>query len=322
MPDDMFAYAEAAAGRGLKAIIAGAGGAAHLPGMLAAKTTVPVLGVPVASRHLQGVDSLHSIVQMPKGIPVATFAIGVGGRGQRRAVRRGDAGRRRRGAAQPARGLSRRADGSGAAMTLSCNDRRTCCVRGLLIAAGRHPGRDGRRPARPHVRARRPAHGLFGAVLDPDPASPAGRCCRLPHQRRLPRRAGPGAADAALRGRSPPSSRTCRPRRWSRSARTGRSRPAPRRSPSARTARPRRRISCAAACRARRMLLIATGRAARGGAPTHLLPGILKTARLGYDGKGQVRVRDAGRARPRLGRTRRACLACWKRCCRWNARSA
>lgn len=79
MPDDMFAYAEAAAGRGLQAIIAGAGGAAHLPGMLAAKTTVPVLGVPVASKHLQGVDSLHSIVQMPKGIPVATFAIGTAG---------------------------------------------------------------------------------------------------------------------------------------------------------------------------------------------------------------------------------------------------
>ena len=78
-PDDMFAYAEGAAGRGLKAIIAGAGGAAHLPGMLAAKTPVPVLGVPVASRHLQGVDSLHSIVMMPKGVPVATFAIGVAG---------------------------------------------------------------------------------------------------------------------------------------------------------------------------------------------------------------------------------------------------
>jgi 5-(carboxyamino)imidazole ribonucleotide mutase len=79
MPDDMFAYAEGAAARGLKAIIAGAGGAAHLPGMLAAKTSVPVLGVPVSSKHLQGVDSLHSIVQMPKGIPVATFAIGAGG---------------------------------------------------------------------------------------------------------------------------------------------------------------------------------------------------------------------------------------------------
>jgi 5-(carboxyamino)imidazole ribonucleotide mutase len=79
MPDDMFAYAEAAQDRGLRAIIAGAGGAAHLPGMLAAKTIVPVLGVPVASKHLQGVDSLHSIVQMPKGIPVATFAIGNAG---------------------------------------------------------------------------------------------------------------------------------------------------------------------------------------------------------------------------------------------------
>ena len=79
MPDDMFAYAEAAQPRGLQAIIAGAGGAAHLPGMLAAKTVVPVMGVPVASRHLQGVDSLHSIVQMPKGIPVATFAIGNAG---------------------------------------------------------------------------------------------------------------------------------------------------------------------------------------------------------------------------------------------------
>jgi 5-(carboxyamino)imidazole ribonucleotide mutase len=79
MPDDLFAYAEQAQGNGLQAIIAGAGGAAHLPGMLAAKTTVPVLGVPVASKHLAGVDSLHSIVQMPKGVPVATFAIGNAG---------------------------------------------------------------------------------------------------------------------------------------------------------------------------------------------------------------------------------------------------
>ncbi len=79
MPDEMFTYAETAMVRGLFAIIAGAGGAAHLPGMLAAKTVVPVLGVPVPSKHLQGVDSLHSIVQMPKGIPVATFAIGAAG---------------------------------------------------------------------------------------------------------------------------------------------------------------------------------------------------------------------------------------------------
>jgi 5-(carboxyamino)imidazole ribonucleotide mutase len=79
MPDDMFTYAQAAQGKGLRAIIAGAGGAAHLPGMLAAKTTVPVLGVPVPSKHLAGLDSLYSIVQMPKGIPVATFAIGEAG---------------------------------------------------------------------------------------------------------------------------------------------------------------------------------------------------------------------------------------------------
>lgn len=79
MPDDMFRFAEGAAGRGIRAIIAGAGGAAHLPGMIAAKTTVPVLGVPIPSKHLQGVDSLYSIVQMPKGIPVATFAIGEAG---------------------------------------------------------------------------------------------------------------------------------------------------------------------------------------------------------------------------------------------------
>ncbi|MBJ7380544.1 MAG: 5-(carboxyamino)imidazole ribonucleotide mutase [Polynucleobacter sp.] len=79
MPDDMFAYAEQAQARGLRAIIAGAGGAAHLPGMLAAKTIVPVWGVPVSSKYLRGEDSLYSIVQMPKGIPVATFAIGEAG---------------------------------------------------------------------------------------------------------------------------------------------------------------------------------------------------------------------------------------------------
>jgi 5-(carboxyamino)imidazole ribonucleotide mutase len=79
MPDDMFEYAEDAAPRGLRVIIAGAGGAAHLPGMLAAKSLVPVLGVPVPSKYMRGEDSLYSIVQMPKGIPVATFAIGEAG---------------------------------------------------------------------------------------------------------------------------------------------------------------------------------------------------------------------------------------------------
>lgn len=78
-PDLLYEYAESAADRGLACIIAGAGGAAHLPGMLAAKTIVPILGVPVPSKHLQGVDSFLSIVQMPKGVPVATFAIGEAG---------------------------------------------------------------------------------------------------------------------------------------------------------------------------------------------------------------------------------------------------
>ena len=79
MPDELFEYAETARARGLACIVAGAGGAAHLPGMLAAKTTLPVLGVPRPTRHLSGVDSLHSIVQMPRGVPVATFAIGDAG---------------------------------------------------------------------------------------------------------------------------------------------------------------------------------------------------------------------------------------------------
>lgn len=78
-PDAMFKYAETAVQRGIKCIVAGAGGAAHLPGMIAAKTTLPVLGVPVPSKHLQGLDSLLSIVQMPRGVPVATFAIGESG---------------------------------------------------------------------------------------------------------------------------------------------------------------------------------------------------------------------------------------------------
>ncbi|GLR27182.1 5-(carboxyamino)imidazole ribonucleotide mutase [Limnobacter litoralis] len=79
MPDEMFAYATVAKDRGIQVIIAGAGGAAHLPGMLAAKTTLPVMGVPVPSKYLRGEDSLLSIVQMPKGIPVHTFAIGEAG---------------------------------------------------------------------------------------------------------------------------------------------------------------------------------------------------------------------------------------------------
>ena len=95
-PDLLFEYASAAEGRGLKVLIAGAGGAAHLPGMAASKTALPVLGVPVESKALSGIDSLLSIVQMPAGIPVGTLAIGRAGRGQRGAPRRGGARRLRR----------------------------------------------------------------------------------------------------------------------------------------------------------------------------------------------------------------------------------
>ena len=110
-PDHLFRYAEEAAGRGVRVIIAGAGGAAHLPGMLAAKTTLPVIGVPIPTKHLGGLDSLLSIVQMPRGIPVATVAIGnatnAGSAGGR------DPGALGRGASGAALGLARAPDGGG-----------------------------------------------------------------------------------------------------------------------------------------------------------------------------------------------------------------
>ncbi len=170
MPDEMFAYAEAAAGRGLKAIIAGAGGAAHLPGMLAAKTTVPVLGVPVASRHLQGVDSLHSIVQMPKGIPVATFAIGAAGAANAALVRGRDARLRVERAAHAAGSVPR-----SPARSRGGDDRAVEMTPGSgFIAPGATLGvMGGGQLGRMFVHAAQQM-GYFTAVLDPDPASPAG----------------------------------------------------------------------------------------------------------------------------------------------------
>ncbi len=110
MADDMFRYAESARGRGIRAIIAGAGGAAHLPGMIAAKTIVPVFGVPVPSKYLRGEDSLLSIVQMPKGVPVATFAIGEAGAANAALHAIATLGHHRRRAGQRARGVPREAD--------------------------------------------------------------------------------------------------------------------------------------------------------------------------------------------------------------------
>ncbi len=120
-PDWLFKYAETARERGLRVIIAGAGGAAHLPGMLAAKTLVPVLGVPVAATQLNGIDSLLSIVQMPKGVPVGTLAIGKAGRGQRGIAGGGNSGRDRCCALRTAGRMARRAH-PGSARPDSCGE--------------------------------------------------------------------------------------------------------------------------------------------------------------------------------------------------------
>ena len=219
MPDEMFAFAESAADRGVRAIIAGAGGAAHLPGMLAAKTTVPVLGVPVPSRHLHGQDSLLSIVQMPAGVPVATFAIGEAGATNAglfavallanddaslraaldayRAERREQAavgGPRRRAADVSAAHRSDRPAG---------DDRH----------ARRRPARSLRRGRRPHgrLRHRRPRSR---------PGRPGRGGRRRPPRRRLRRRGRPRRAGRAAAPSSPRSSRTRRRRRCSASPAT------------------------------------------------------------------------------------------------------
>ena len=158
MPDDMFAYAEAASGRGLQAIIAGAGGAAHLPGMLAAKTSVPVLGVPVASNHLQGVDSLHSIVQMPKGIPVATFAIGAAGAAN--AALFAVAMLANNDTALRAKLDAFRAKQTEVSAWHGCSASYRS-MSSAVILAGRDFRRLGRRSTRSHVLPRGPKHGLF-----------------------------------------------------------------------------------------------------------------------------------------------------------------
>ena len=188
-PDLLFEYASTARARGLEVIIAGAGGAAHLPGMTASKTTLPVLGVPVQSKALNGLDSLLSIVQMPAGIPVATFAIGAGGRGQRGARRRRDPGQQTPRDRHRARALPRAADCQGSQEPRSPRDRR---------AAHDHRHR-GRRPARPHARIGR----LSARPRLPVPRSRRrrpGRTGRAADSRRVHRPAPAGATRARQRG--------------------------------------------------------------------------------------------------------------------------
>ena len=184
-------------GAGLKAIIAGAGGAAHLPGMLAAKTTVPVLGVPVASRHLQGVDSLHSIVQMPKGIPVATFAIGAAGAANAALFAVAMLATRTPACAAKLEAFRARQTEAARAMTAAAagppHEREgRCCPGATLGVMG------GGQLGRMFVHAAQ-RMGYFTAVLDPDADSPAGRVSHHHVQRRLPRRDRPGQALRPLR---------------------------------------------------------------------------------------------------------------------------
>lgn len=286
MPDDMFAYAEAAAGRGLKAIIAGAGGAAHLPGMIAAKTTVPVLGVPVASRHLQGVDSLHSIVQMPKGIPVATFAIGTAGAANAAlfavALLANESPELRQ------RLEAFRAEQTEVARNMTLAARCMSAAMQPLLPGSTLGVLGGGQLGRMFVHQAQ-AMGYFTAVLDADPTSPAGlvshhhiqtgyedpqglaELARLSDAVTTEFENVPAAALATLAAQRPVS-------------------PA---ASAVSVAQDRARekahfVACGVPCAPYAVIETAEQLAA---VSPHLLPGILKTARMGYDGKGQVRVK-------------------------------
>ena len=314
----MFAYAEGAAARGLKAIIAGAGGAAHLPGMLAAKTTVPVLGVPVASRHLQGVDSLHSIVQMPKGIPVATFAIGTAGAANAALfavamLANEDAALRAR--LEAFRAAPDRGRAGDDAPELTVQRESPDAAPRRFIAPGATLGvLGGGQLGRMFVHAAQQT-GLRDRGARSRSREPGRPGRAPPHPLPLPRRARPGAAGARAPRRSPPNSRTCRRPRCARWRRRVASRRRPRRSRSARTARRE------GALRALRRRLRAArgdrdgGRSSRP-STTSLLPGILKTARLGYDGKGQVRVATRAELAAAWRRARASAPACSRSGCR------
>ena len=303
MPDEMFDYAEQARGRGLRAIIAGAGGAAHLPGMLAAKTTVPVLGVPVPTRYLHGQDSLLSIVQMPRGIPVATFAIGEAGAANAAlfAVAMLAAGDPALAAAldefraqQTQRGRAMTCAAAGA------DDRRSIAAQlakarppRRVAAAGQLARRAGRRPARPHVLHGGAEPRLPGLRARSGRQQPGRAGRRSPSARRLPRSQRRWRRwQSLLPARRRPSSRTCRRRRLAAlAARTARRRRRRRRGdrpgPDRREAlhRPRAGVrGRAAPC--------GPARSPRLDAPStrSLLPGILKVARLGLRRQGPGRA--------------------------------
>ena len=298
MPDDMFAYAEGAAGRGLQAIIAGAGGAAHLPGMLASKTTVPVLGVPVPSRHLHGVDSLHSIVQMPKGMPVATFAIGEAGAANAALFAVAMLAAQDAQLRAQARCLPRPPDRGGARHDAAAG--RMTVPRLPLLPGATLGVMGGGQLGRMFVHAAQRL-GYSTAVLDPDADSPAGRVSHHHVQADYLDDDGLRAAGRAQPRPSPPNSRTCRRQALAAAGHPAcRSRPAPTPSRSRRTARgegalhPLRR-GLRAACRDRDR-----GAAACGGRRPAARHPEDRAAGLRRQGPGARR--HARRARARLGR--------------------
>ena len=284
-PERLRAYAFSARDRGLRVVIAGAGGAAHLPGMCAAWTSLPVLGVPVESHALKGVDSLLSIAQMPAGIPVGTLAIGEPGAVERGAACRRHAGQHRCRPRRPPGRLARGADERGAdgtrSMTFPLPPNAT-----IGIVGG---GQLGRMSAMAAARLGYRCH-----VLTPDDDSPGCPGCRRRDAERLRGPPPPCAPSPPRSMSSPSSSRTSAPRGWTCSPRSSPCAPSP------------------ATLRVSQDRLVEKAFLNRAGVPTAPweavrslpeleaavarigLPAVLKTTRLGYDGKGQVILRTAG----------------------------
>ncbi len=252
MPDEMFAYAESARERGLEAIIAGAGGAAHLPGMLASKTVIPVLGVPIPSKYLRGEDSLLSIVQMPRGVPVATFAIGEAGAVERGAVRDRDARDRRRRPRDEARPVPRHADGEGAQHDPAALSAQGRGMGGAAIPPGSWLGLlGGGQLGRMFCMAAQ-SLGYKVCVLDPGSDSPAGAVADDHIARGLPRPDRTGGTRRALPRRDDRVRERPGRARSSSSPSTATSARKPRASRSRRTASPRSASSRRAASTSRR----------------------------------------------------------------------
>src|SRR5260364_50171 len=307
MPDQMFAYAQSAQERGLAAIIAGAGGAAHLPGMLAAKTTAPVLGVPIPGPHLQGIDALHSIVQMPKGIPVAAFAIGEAGAANAALFAIAMLGRAFPALARQLDAFRQQQTEKACAMTLppvSARAAQSEFSRLHVRISYAHPahrlaGHTRRRPVRPHVLFCRAAAGISRLRVRSRPSLHRGRCRGCASVRGYEDEAALvefGQRCAAISTEFENIPAHC----LEFLARLACVRPGAHCLAIAqdRAAEKRFIADCGVLVAPYRVIASVSALAALTPADlTAVLPGILKTARLGYDGKGQVHVKDADELR-------------------------